>query len=156
MKTKLRLLPHWCQIVGYSYVIGFLLCYLYALIQTAGIIPDMGLTRGIDTFFRFALNHWSIVGGINFIMIFLAIFSKEKVEDEMTTSIRVNALLYLVYFIFLIHIVSYLFPVGTPVRHAILEFKDFILDDFGVACICYAFLYKAMLWINLWRMGNEE
>ena len=58
-----------------------------------GIIPEMALTKVIDSFYGFVLNHRSIVGGINFVMIFLAIFSKEKVEDEMTTSIRVNALL---------------------------------------------------------------
>ena len=58
-----------------------------------GMIPEMALTKGIASFYGFVLNHRSIVGGINFVMIFLAIFSKEKEEDEMTTSIRVNALL---------------------------------------------------------------
>ena len=156
MKAKLRLLPHWCQIVGYSYVLAFMLCYGYALVRMMGIIPEMALTKVIDSFYGFVLNHRSIVGGINFVMIFLAIFSKEKVEDEMTTSIRVNALLYFVYFIFLIHLVSFFFPVGNSFRHVILEIKDFILDDFGITCICYAFLYKVLLWINLWRARNEE
>ena len=121
-----------------------------------GIIPEMALTKGIDSFYGFVLNHRSIVGGINFVMIFLAIFSKEKVEDEMTISIRVNALLYLVYFIFLIHFVGYFFSMESPVRDAICEVKEFILGDFGVTCLCYAFLYKVLLWINLWRAGNEE
>ena len=37
-----------------------------------------------------------------------------------------------------------------------LDEKEFILGDFGVTCLCYAFLYKVLLWINLWRAGNEE
>ena len=156
MKAKLRLLPHWCQIVGYSYVLGFMICLGYAILRKTGIFPDIGLIRGIDSFHRFVLNHWSIVGGLNFVMIFLTIFSKEKVEDEMTISIRVNALLYLVYFIFLIHFVSYFFSMESPVRDAIFEVKEFILGDFGVTCLCYAFLYKILLWINLWRARNEE
>ena len=156
MKTKLRLLPHWCQVLGYSYVLGFMICLGYAILRKTGIFPDIGLIRGIDSFHRFVLNHWSIVGGLNFVMIFLTIFSKEKVEDEMTISIRVNALLYLVYFIFLIHFVSYFFSNESPIRHALFEVKDFLLGDFGVTCICYAFLYKILLWINLWRARNEE
>ena len=88
MRTKFRLLPHWCQIVGYAYLTGFLVCTVYALISSS-------------SFHRFVLQHWHYVGILNFVMIFLAIFSKEKVEDEMTISIRVNALTYLVFFLFL-------------------------------------------------------
>ena len=156
MKTKLRLLPHWCQVLGYSYVLGFMIFLGYAMLRKTGIFTDIALIRVFDSFHRFLLNHWSIVGGLNFVMIFLTIFSKEKVEDEMTISIRVNALLYLVYFIFLIHFVSYFFSVDSPVRDAICEVKEFILGDFGVTCLSYAFLYKVLLWINLWRAGNEE
>ena len=58
-----------------------------------GIFPeDGGIIKGINSFFKYALTHWQSVGGLNFIMIFLAIFSKEKVEDEMTTAIRLNTL----------------------------------------------------------------
>ena len=29
MGRKLKLLPHWCQIAGYTYILGFLLCVAY-------------------------------------------------------------------------------------------------------------------------------
>ena len=91
MKAKLRLLPHWCQIVGYSYVLAFMLWICFG--ARDGYNSGDGIDQRNRLILRVVLNHRSIVGGINFVMIFLAIFSKEKVEDEMTTSIRVNALL---------------------------------------------------------------
>lgn len=142
MRTKFRLLPHWCQIVGYAYLTGFLVCTVYALISSS-------------SFHRFVLQHWHYVGILNFVMIFLAIFSKEKVEDEMTISIRVNALTYLVFFLFLIHILLYL-PEGSGIYNVIRQIKDFLMGDFGVLTILYAFLYKIMIWINRWRMSDEE
>ena len=155
MGRKFKLLPHWCQIAGYTYILGFLLCFAYALVSTMGIFPeDCGIINGINAFHRYALTHWNFVGGLNFIMIFLAIFSKEKVEDEMTSSIRLNTLLYLVYFIFGIHILLYL-PEGA-IRDFIINIKEFFMEDFGILLITYALLFKIMIWINMWRMRNEE
>ena len=69
----------------------------------SGIFPDnCRIINGINSFFKYALANWEFVGALNFIMIFLAIFSKEKVEDEMTTAIRLNTLLYIVYFLSLV------------------------------------------------------
>lgn len=92
---------------------------------------------------------------LNFAMIFLAIFSKEKVEDEMTISIRINALIYLVFFLFLIHMLVYL-PDGSGINSIIMGIKDFLMGDFGVLTILYAFLYKIMIWVNRWRLSDEE
>ena len=120
-----------------------------------GIFPeDCGIIKGINSFFKYALTHWQYVGGLNFIMIFLAIFSKEKVEDEMTTAIRLNTLLYLVFFLFGIHILLYL-PAGK-VHEITISVRDFFMDDFGILVLSYAMLFKIMIWINMWRMRNEE
>ena len=155
MGTKLKLLPHWCQIAGYTYILGFLLCYIYALVYITGIFPeDCGIIKGINSFYKYALTHWQFVGGLNFIMIFLAIFSKEKVEDEMTTAIRLNTLLYIVFFLFGIHILLYL-P-GEKVHDYIISIKDFFMEDFGILALTYAILFKIMIWVNMWRMRNEE
>lgn len=155
MRKATRLLPHWCQIAGYSYILCFLICCLYALLYAAGIIPDNSITRAVITAYDKALNHWGLIGALNFIMIFLAIFSKEKTEDEMTTSIRQRALTYLAYFIFLVHILVYL-PESSTIGEAASVIRDFMMKDFGVMCICYAVLYKAMLFINKWSGCNEE
>ena len=140
MERKSRLLPHWCQIAGYTYILGFLLCYAYALV--------------FNSFPKYALTNWNFIGALNFVMIFLAIFSKEKVEDEMTTAIRLDTLLYLVFFIFGIHILLYL-PEGA-IRDFIIDIRDFFMGDFGVLALTYAILFKIMIWINMWRMRNEE
>ena len=94
------------------------------------------------------------MGALNFVMVFLAIFSKEKVEDEMTSSIRINTLLYIVFFIFGIHILLYL-PDGV-IRDFIVNIIDFFMEDFGILLLTYALLFKIMTWINMWRMRNEE
>ena len=155
MERKLKLLPHWCQIAGYTYIIGLLLCFAYALVDMTGIFPeDCRIINGINAFHRHALTHWNFVGALNFIMIFLAIFSKEKVEDEMTTAIRINTLLYLVFFIFSLHILLYL-PAGK-VHEITISIRDFFMDDFGILVLSYAMLFKIMIWINMWRMRNEE
>ena len=155
MGRKLKLLPHWCQIVGYTYILGFLLCFAYTQVYMTGIFPeDCGIINGINAFLRYALAHWKFVGALNFVMVFLAIFSKEKVEDEMTSSIRINTLLYIVFFIFGIHILLYL-PKGD-IRDFIVNIKEFFMDDFGILVLTYALLFKIMIWINMWRMRNEE
>ena len=155
MGRKLKLLPHWCQIVGYTYIFGFLLCFVYTLVYMTGIFPeDCGIINGINAFLRYALAHWKFVGALNFVMVFLAIFSKEKVEDEMTSSIRINTLLYIVFFIFGIHILLYL-PDGV-IRDFIVNIKEFFMEDFGILVLTYALLFKIMIWINMWRMRNEE
>lgn len=121
----------------------------------AGIFPEeCRIINGIIAFHKYALNNWQFVGALNFIMIFLAVFSKEKVEDEMTTAIRLDTLLYLVFFIFGIHVLLYL-PAGR-VRDLIINIRDFLMEDFGVLALTYATLYKIMIWINMWRMRNEE
>lgn len=121
----------------------------------AGIFPeDCRIINGINAFHKHALTNWQFVGALNFIMIFLAVFSKEKVEDEMTTAIRLDTLLYLVFFIFGIHVLLYL-PAGR-VRDLIINIRDFLMEDFGVLALTYATLYKIMIWINMWRMRNEE
>ena len=155
MGTKLKLLPHWCQITGYTYILGFLLCFAYALVYMSGIFPDnCRIINGINSFFKYALTNWEFVGALNFIMIFLAIFSKEKVEDEMTTAIRLNTLLYIVYFLFGIHVLLYL-P-GEKIHGCIISIKNFFMQDFGILALTYAILFKLMIWINMWRMRNEE
>ena len=155
MNKVVKLLPHWCQIVGYTYLLAFMICCIYALMCVNGIIPDNALTQGISSLHGVVLSHWNYVGVLNFIMIFFAVFSKEKVEDEMTTSIRQRALTYFAYFLFLIHVLFYL-PDASAVRNAAVAVRDFIMDDFGVMCICYAVLYKVMFLINKWSVSNEE
>lgn len=156
MRTKLRLLPHWCQITGYIYLTVFLICTVYVLISNTGTFPDdNGIIKGVNSFLKFLLYNWNFVGALNFLMIFLAVFSKEKVEDEMTISIRINALIYLVLFLFMIHVLLYL-PDGSRISSIIRETKDFMMGDFGVLTIIYAFMYKIMIWVNRWRMGDEE
>ena len=120
-----------------------------------GVFPeDCKIINGINSILKHALTHWKFVGTLNFVMIFLAIFSKEKVEDEMTASIRINTLLYLVFFLFAIHVLLYL-PEGS-IRDIITDVKDFFMGDFGVLVLIYAILFKTMIGINMWRMRNEE
>lgn len=131
------------------------MCFAYALVYMTGIFPeDCRIINSINTFYKYALTNWQYIGALNFVMIFLAIFSKEKVEDEMTTAIRLNTLLYIVFFIFGIHVLLYL-PSGS-IREFTISVRDFFMEDFGILALTYAILFKIMIWINMWGTRNEE
>ena len=44
-----------------------------------GIIPDNSFTKGLNLLQNYVIKHWEVVGILDFTMIFLAVFSKEKV-----------------------------------------------------------------------------
>jgi hypothetical protein len=46
-------------------------------------------------------------------------------------------------------------PAGK-VRELIIGIRDFSMEDFGILTLTYAILFKIMIWINMWRMRNEE
>ena len=155
MPNKLKLLPHWCQIAGYTYLTLFITACISAIILT-GISPESnGFVSGAYGVHRFLLDNWSIVGSINFIMMLMAVFSRETVEDEMTRAIRLRALVYLVIFLFIIHILLFI-PDYTIAWKVINDTRNLFMNDFGVPVITYAFLYKFMIGINKWRMLHEE
>lgn len=152
MKIRFQLLPYWCQIAGYSYWALYLL-FCLALIA----IPyDSSMA---DLFRRIHLpiiENWEIVGALNYAMLILAAFSREKVEDEMMMSLRMRAIVYVILFNFILHFISILSPATSVIGSFVSEIINDFMTDFGILVIMYLAIFKISVWLNRWRMRDEE
>lgn len=161
MKTKLQLLPHWCQIVGYTYLVvflimGALMLALALLVQNEIITMESMAFRSVQKITSPFLCNWEIMGVVNFIMLCLAAFSREKVEDEMMQAFRLRSIAIIAMIPILTHIAAYIAPKGSAVEDIALSIINDWMDDFGIVMIMYLILFKFIVWLNNWRMRNEE
>lgn len=161
MKTKLRLLPHWCQVVGYTYLALFLGLMLVALVLALGVqygalSTDSFVMKAANAIQTPLLQNWDITGLINFTMFALAAFSKEKVEDEMMTAMRLRSVFIVVMIPFTLHIISYIAPSGSAVETFALDIINSFMSDFGIMMILYLITFKLIVWVDRWRMRYEE
>ena len=161
MKTRVRLLPHWCQVVGYSYLGAFLIMGTFMLILTHLVQCEImtmestiiRLTQKITYPF---LGNWEITGAVNFTMFCLAAFSQEKVEDEMMQAFRLRAITIIAMIPILTHIVAYIAPDGSVAEDIALSMINDWMGDFGIIMVMYLILFKLIVWTNKWRMRDEE
>ena len=161
MKTKAQLLPHWCQVVGYTYLAIFLsicalMLMLSLLVQNDILTMESTIFRCIRKISYPLLSNWEIMGAVNFSMCCLAAFSKEKVEDEMMQAFRLRAIAIIAMIPILTHIAAYIAPKGSAVEDIALSIINGQMSDYGFMMIMYLILFKLIVWINQWRMRNEE
>jgi hypothetical protein len=161
MKTRARLLPHWCQVVGYSYlgvflIMGTFMLILSHLVQTEIMTMESTIFRLTQKITYPFLGNWEIMGAVNFTMFCLAAFSQEKVEDEMMQAFRLRAITIIAMIPILTHIVAYISPDGSVAEDIALSIINDWMCDFGIIMIMYLILFKLMVWTNKWRMRNEE
>ncbi len=69
-------------------------------------------------------------------------FSKEKIEDEMITSIRLKSLVYTTYFIFSLLILGEIFIYGLPFLNVIMGFLYFFVILANLFYYTKLFIYK--------------
>lgn len=156
MKLKVRLLPHWCQIIGYSYwLIYFVICLMVMLVFT--VFPDSGFAQVIEEISAPVLTDWKIIGIVNYCMLVLAVFSRDRVEDEVVMSLRIRSVVAIVILMFILHLAAYIAPeeslVGFIVNDTLL---NNLLQDFGVLVILYLTIFKFSIVFNRWRSRYEE
>lgn len=152
MKIRFQLLPYWCQIVGYSYWALYLL-FCLALIAFPYDSSMADLFRRIHLPI---IENWEIVGALNYAMLILAAFSREKVEDEMMMSLRMRAIVYVILFNFILHFISILSPATSVIGSFVSEIINDFMTDFGILVIMYLAIFKISVWLNRWRMRDEE
>lgn len=155
MKAQLRLLPHWCQVIGYSYWLVYLAAILFMMLLFE-VCPDSGLASSLTGLVSPFAGNYDLMAVINFSMIVLAAFSRERVEDEMIMSIRLKSIVKIVLLMFLLHIVAYVAPSGSSVETFAFRSINDVLSDFGVLGLLYLFIFKMSLLTNRWRFGHEE
>lgn len=161
MKTRVRLLPHWCQVVGYSYlgaflIMGTFMLILSHLVQTEIMTMESTIFRLTQKIAYPFLGNWEIMGAVNFTMFCLAAFSQERVEDEMMQAFRLRAITIIALIPILTHIVAYIAPDGSVAEDIALSIINDWMVDFGIIMIMYLILFKLIVWTNKWRMRNEE
>ena len=161
MKTRVRLLPHWCQVVGYSYlgvflIMGTFMLILSHLVQTEIMTMESTIFRLTQKITYPFLGNWEITGAVNFTMFCLAAFSQEKVEDEMMQAFRLRAITIIAMIPILTYIVAYIAPDGSVAEDIALSMINDWMGDFGIIMIMYLILFKLIVWTNKWRMRNEE
>lgn len=161
MKTRARLLPHWCQVVGYSYlgaflIMGAFMLILSYLVQTEIMTMESTIFRLTQKITYPFLGNWEIMGAVNFTMFCLAAFSQEKVEDEMMQAFRLRTITIIAMIPILTHIAAYISPDGSVAEDIALSIINDWMGDFGIIMIMYLILFKLMVWTNKWRMRNEE
>jgi hypothetical protein len=161
MKTRARLLPHWCQVVGYSYlgaflIMGAFMLILSYLVQTEIMTMESTIFRLTQKITYPFLGNWEIMGTVNFTMFCLAAFSQEKVEDEMMQAFRLRTITIIAMIPILTHIAAYISPDGSVAEDIALSIINDWMGDFGIIMIMYLILFKLMVWTNKWRMRNEE
>ena len=156
MKIKVRLLPHWCQIVGYSYWLVFSVCCLFIMVVNA-VAPYGGLADVIQNVTAPIADNWEIVGILNFCMMLLAAFSKERVEDEVMMALRLRSIVSIIFMMFILQVCSYVLPdesvAGRFVSDSLL---NGILTDFGIFVLLYLIIFKISVVINRWESRYAE
>jgi hypothetical protein len=105
MKTRF-LFPYWCRYVGYACILGHVpIMILIKLFKGSAYmgLPDDGSLFSRDHVFFMATGLLMTVG------LFLVAFSKEKVEDEQISQLRLDSLQWAIYLNYLLLTVSLIF-----------------------------------------------
>lgn len=150
MKVKLRLLPHWCQVFGYTYWFVFLL--VCCLIQIMYSVDPHGVaTEFVSDILSPLMDNWEIVGIFNYLMLVMAAFSRERVEDEVMLMLRLRSLVVIVVLNLLLAVASIAVPESMEISHVLSDISEFFTSDFGVIILLYLAIFKISVWIHRLR-----
>lgn len=156
MKIKVRLLPHWCQVVGYSYWLAFLICCLLIMVVNS-VAPYGDFADMIRDVTAPIVNNWEIIGIVNFCMMLMAAFSKERVEDEVMMALRLRAIVSIVVLMFALQVCAYILPDESVAGEFVSEYLlNGILTDFGIFVLIYLVIFKISVVINRWVSRYAE
>lgn len=135
----------------------FVISLILIILQLAGIEKEINTTvfafisDGFDliskkdnTYFGFVEENIynEILDCAFFISGIILAFSKEKIEDEMITFIRLKSLLYTTYFIFVLLILSEIFIYGIPFLNVIMGFLYSFVILTNIFYYTKLFIYK--------------
>ena len=156
MKIKVRLLPHWCQVVGYSYWLAFLICSLLIMVVNS-VAPYGDFADMIRNVTAPIVNNWEIIGIVNFCMMLMAAFSKERVEDEVMMALRLRSIVSIVVLMFALQVCAYILPDESVAGEFVSEYLlNGILTDFGIFVLIYLVIFKISVVINRWVSRYAE
>ena len=148
MNNKSILMPHACQKVGWCL---FLLLILVHIVKRALYGADCYSVELARTTAH--IEHITLIVSLFFICL-----SKEKVEDEMISSLRLRTLGYTAYVVFLLFLLTSIFleclsdyRLGSDMTNPYIS--ELLLLVLPVLLSC---LYYPMFKLMLWRSRKEE
>lgn len=150
MKLKVRLLPHWCQIVGYAYLlVYFIVCMIVMLISA--IAPYSELYSLVSQALSPLMRNYEIMSIVNMSMMILAALSKDRVEDELMMALRLRSIVSIVFLPFVFQIAAFLLPDHLAANKFVTEvILSDLLTDFGILFLLYLIIFKSSVIINRW------
>ena len=156
MKLKVRLLPHWCQVAGYSYwLLYFTICLFLMLVFN--VFPDSGFAESMEGILSPVVENWTIVGIVNCCMLVLAAFSRDRVEDELVMALRIRSIVAIVFLMFILQVAAYVAPENSIMDSIVSDtLLNGLLQDFGVLVLLYLTIFKFSVVFNRWRSRYEE
>lgn len=146
MKLKVRLLPHWCQIVGYAYLlVYFIVCMIVMLISA--IAPYSELYSLVSQALSPLMRNYEIMSIVNMSMMILAALSKDRVEDELMMSLRLRTIVSILLLILVLQIAALLLPDHLAADRFI---SSGMMTDVGLLLLLYLVIFKSSVLINRW------
>jgi len=107
MKTRF-LFPYWCRFLGYALFIVHIPIVMFR--KNIGFDTNAPLDHGLFTGHHLFFMATTLLMAVG---LFLAAFSKEKIEDEQISQLRLDSLQWAIYVNYLLLIVSLIFTTDT-------------------------------------------
>lgn len=134
----MKLLPHLWNRIAYIWLILYLV---------AAAIMCWHFPQGV--------RPW--LGIVNMLMILLACFSAEKVEDEGIRALRLSTIAWVTVAALLLHILSYLLAIAGANKDSLfVQTLDASLGDFPLWVLLFLLIFKARVLFGQWRACHEE
>lgn len=121
------------------------------------VFPDSEFGEIIEDISSPVLANWKIVGIVNYCMLVLSAFSRDRVEDEVVMATRIRSIVTIVILMFALHVVSYLAPEASLLDFVVTDtLLNDLLKDFGILILLYLAIVKFSIVFNRWRSRYEE
>jgi len=102
MKTRF-LFPYWCRYLGYAFILGHIpatIIFKFYKDENYKALPDDGSLFNIHHVFFIATALLLAIG------LFIVAFSKEKIEDEQISQLRLDSLQWAIYLNYLLLVIT--------------------------------------------------
>ena len=141
-------MPHTCQKIGWYFILLLMLIHIIKRILYGSGCYSLEIARTSAH-----IEHITLIVSLFFICL-----SKEKVEDEMISSLRLRALGYIAYVVFLLFLLTSIFleclsdyRLGSDMTNPYIS--ELLLLVLPILLSC---LYYPMFKLMLWRSRKEE
>ena len=113
--------------------------------------PHGVVTEFVSDILSPLMDNWEIVGIFNYLMLVMAAFSRERVEDEVMLMLRLRSLVVIVVLNLLLAVASIAVPETMEISHVLSDISEFFTSDFGVIILLYLAIFKISVWIHRLR-----